>query len=270
MNKFISVFYSCCGCGGWNSGCGGYGQGCGSTRTVYVNTLTGITGPTGATGATGPAGPAGAAGATGATGATGPAGPAGAAGATGATGATGPAGAVGATGATGAVGATGATGETGATGPQGPEGPAGPQGVPGTDATVPVALQSVLLADNAAVAQASAPVDLGTVTLYPAGATGVTGAGDTVTLTAPGLYEITYNLGYDTATADATAQLQVDGVGVGSTLRQLTADAGSVGASYLFNAAGGEQVQVVLGNVTTLTGGELDLSVKQYEVTAEA
>ncbi len=142
--------------------------------------------------------------------------------------------------------------------------------MPGTDATVPVALQSVLLADNAAVAQASAPVDLGTVTLYPAGATGVTGAGDTVTLTAPGLYEITYNLGYDAATADATAQLQVDGVGVGSTLRQLTADAGSVGASYLFNAAGGEQVQVVLGNVTTLTGGELDLSVKQYEVTAEA
>ena len=73
MNKPISIFYACCNGSGWNN------NGCGcSSRTIWVNTFTGVTGPTGATGATGPAG------ITGATGATGPTGP------TGATGATGP------------------------------------------------------------------------------------------------------------------------------------------------------------------------------------
>jgi len=46
-NKFYSIFFGCfddgCGCHTHSHNCGG------ATKTVYINTLTGITGPTGAT-----------------------------------------------------------------------------------------------------------------------------------------------------------------------------------------------------------------------------
>ena len=137
MIENLILFHGC------NDNDGGCGCGSHSTRTVYVNTLTGITGPTGPTGATGPrgfTGPAGPMGPTGATGDTGPVGPTGATGPRGYRGATGPTGSdgdIGPTGPTGATGATGPaiTGATGATGPIGPTGPTGATGATGLSVT---------------------------------------------------------------------------------------------------------------------------------------
>lgn len=68
MYKQIPLFYACCGFGGWNgcgwNNCGSCNSQCGNncacgvtTRTVYINTVTGPTGSTGTTGPTGPTGP---------------------------------------------------------------------------------------------------------------------------------------------------------------------------------------------------------------------
>ena len=220
LNK-INIFFSCCncGCGGWNNGCG-----CSSgTRTVYINTLTGITGATGATGATGE------------------------------------------TGATGATGATGETGATGAQGEQGETGPAGPAGEAGT--VVPVALQNLFVADNP-VATNDATVDFASNAIYPQGSTGITVAGDTITLAEGGLYEISYNLDYATTSASGSdVVLAVNSVPIESTRRDIVQGQTDVSATYIFEATAGDTVQVQLTDTSELTSGDLNLVIKRYAIT---
>ena len=106
--------------------------------------------------------------------------------------------------------------------------------------------------------------------MYPTGAEGIVGSADSVTLQTPGLYEITYSLGYtDGATADSTASLYVGGQQIASTVRNLNNQTGAT-ATYVINAVGGETVQFQLAEGTGLTGANLNLLIKQYSLGEEA
>ena len=137
---------------------------------------------------------------TGPTGPQGPQGPQGPAGTTGPTGPTGPTGEIGATGPTGPIGLTGATGEVGPTGPTGPA---------GEDATLSVSSNrnttTQTVADDVIVSVTGTNVTSPDSTL--------TFAGDTITSTEAGLYNIVANVTV-TGTADTSYEFAVvvDGV----------------------------------------------------------
>ena len=150
-------------------------------------------------------------------------------------------------------------------GATGAEGPAGPQGEAGADGTVvPVALQSLLSASGD-VTPADGPLTLPAATVYPAGS-GITAAGDTITLEDAGLYEITYNLGY-TANGDlstAQAVLSVGGTPIPSTVRSLNNQT-FVNATYIADVGASTPVQVIL-NTADLTDVNLTVFVKRYSL----
>lgn len=166
---------------------------------------TGATGPVGPTGGpVGPTGNTGAVGAAGALGSTGATGSIGTTGVTGATGVTGPTGSTGAIGATGATGPTGSAGATGVTGPTGSTGVTGPTGPTQTTAS---GLQSrgffYSISDGTIAPGALLPLDV----TGPGTTPDVTLAGNTITFTIPGIYQVTY---YYNVTNQAPQNLQGD------------------------------------------------------------
>lgn len=183
------------------------------------------------------------------------------------TGITGPTGATGATGPrgiTGACGERGATGATGATGPRGCKGARGATG-PACEAA-PIQLQSILTSTNPLPKCATtAPVT--SYTLFPVGASGMTVDGSGVKLNEAGAYEVYYDFVHDTgATANSAIVLAVNGTAVAATKRKIV-DGQNVTASYIFEAAAGDVLEVKLTDTDNLTDSTLTLNVKQYSVT---
>jgi len=175
----------------------------GATGPQGVQGVTGPIGPTGPTGATGSVGPTGPQGIAGVTGPTGPIGLTGDVGPTGPIGLTGEIGATGPTGPTGPIGLTGATGEIGPTGPTGPTGPAGE--------SLPLSVSSNRNTTTQTVADDGLVSITGTNLTTPDST--LTFAGDTITSTEAGLYNIIANVTVE-GTADTSYEFAVvvDGV----------------------------------------------------------
>lgn len=214
---------------------------------------TGSTGLQGATGATGPIGPTGPTGPTGATGATGADGAAGTDGATGATGSDGLDGFDGATGATGATGPTGATGATGAT---------GPAGVDGAGITPAYGSFTNNLGTTIAVLLGGTPIPFPTTTASD-GVT-VNGPGDTVTVTTPGAYQVSFRV-QSTAALLASVEVRVNGAGVPSLNDGVTLSTNTWQGSAVLNLSAGDTISLsaygLLGALVLDSGTGASLSL---------
>ena len=206
-------------------------------------------GPQGPTGPTGPTGPAG--GPPGPTGPTGPTGPPGPMGATGPIGPTGP---PGPSGSTGATGPTGPTGSTGATGPTGATGSAG-----GLAAVVfDYNSGTIIIGIGGAVPFNQAPLVVGTA---------ITKTNNTTfTVNQNGVYRISYTLRTALVSLLGTAQVQVNGVGVGPTAALLSVGA-PLSDQVTFSANAADTLQVVVGGLalTLATGDNATINIDKLQ-----
>jgi len=150
---------------------------------------------------------------------------------------------MGATGATGPTGPTGATGSTGATGPTGPTGSAG-----GLAAVLFDYNSGTIVIVGGAVPFSQAPLIVGTAISKT--------NNTTFTVNANGVYRISYTLRTAVASLLGTAQVRVNGVGVGPTAALLSAGA-PLSDQVTFSANAADTLQVfVSGLGLTLAIGD--------------
>ena len=197
-------------------------------------------GPPGPTGPTGPPGPAGPTGPPGPQGVTGPIGP------------TGPPGPAGPTGATGLPGPTGPTGSTG------PTGPTGPAGLGLAAALFDWNNGGITIAINSPVPFNQAPFIVGTAISKT--------NNTTFTVNATGAYRVTYILQTAAASLLGSAQVRVNGTGVGPTTTLVALGAPLTGM-VTFSANAGDTIQVVVSGlaITLATGDNASINIDKIQ-----
>ncbi len=90
--------------------------------------------------------------------------------------------------------------------------------------------------------------------------------GDTVKLNADGLYEIDYDVAYDSEGCKcAYAQLEINGEALKNTIRTLHPEHKGVSCTYLHDGSVGDSVRVKISGANYIKGMVVTLALKRYK-----